>query len=1141
MFAVLHSTDLLMVYLEIVDIFGRQFLIDFVNLNGMVWYGRDMSTNVKSAVTSGEELESSAVGANCAKIVKSLEERDGSSINSSEECASSSGSGNPDDNFPKVTYSEKESIVRFELNGAEEVLGIGEPIPIVDEANFEEWIPEEEEKPLPILVPKTPLPKSRKSSKKTPKSARARNAELCGPSHTVIPLQVKPSAPKVVINEVIDYPDVPAIEQPVCYYRFIEKTPDELDDEVEYDIDEEDELWLTRINHSRKRKKIPPVSVEDFELLMDRLEKENVMVCHTFPKGSGFVEDVCNHPPEPWIARYVRTKAGLSMKIDAARDSNGAKLSVKKSAFCDVHGPCDGDISMAADAQPDSPHKDPDREHFRERLRKARKILAERRTVTPSVSVPTLPAAEVRGIVDSVSFPKRDWFFKRLLAYWLLKRRARNGVPLIRRLQSSQHTRRTTSVPEPIKHEPEPEPSPPPVEVKKRGRKRKITEEEPVAKKKKAAIESPSKLEIIKPKIVVKDEVRAEYSICKKIRQDLERSRLLCELVRKRERLKRDYASTLEREFVLRMTPLKPVLRNILDQLGALDNEDIFAEPVDTTIVDDYADVIKFPMDLSTMRKKVDAGDYASVDALRDDFQLMIRNCMTYNAKDTFYYKEAVRQRDAGSIVIRQAKRLLHEAGYDAVSGTLMNEVAADESTNAARLSYAETLMKPDSGKSLESRIEELLDAEAILLLADRSTSRANKLKHVKVELRRLRILATRERNSLSPKKLPKDSAKAKKIDSSSPVNSDGEDLIDETESAGETPSEQLSNGVNNSACRSRSRKQKQTGFENDNVEENGGKSGPDADYVSKRLASAAINLFANEVKDPGEKSVNDDAADFKPRLRKTAGRAEKKLSPRQRKLWDWLKPKPPIAPVKELESIAKKELFAEVLSEIGPRMNPTVVVDKLSLDVSDPNFCSYRTENFGEGGSGGSDNEESASPASTSLSGWSEAEEDDGEEEEDGDDEESLLSDAVDAHSDQNSVEGDLSSRSSSRERKCSDLVWAKQGRQSWFPAEITDKSREGNGPPKPPSSSGNAAAAAAEMKLVRLFDKRRTLRWYSSDKLVPLGIDIQGDKEKITQNGERKNGGRIGRDLVQSAYERAVLYYSSNAQTSLEDSNGI
>ena len=50
---------------------------------------------------------------------------------------------------------------------------------------------------------------------------------------------------------------------------------DELDEEVEYDMDEEDVAWLDITNQQRKERGLTPVNDADLELLMDRLEKES--------------------------------------------------------------------------------------------------------------------------------------------------------------------------------------------------------------------------------------------------------------------------------------------------------------------------------------------------------------------------------------------------------------------------------------------------------------------------------------------------------------------------------------------------------------------------------------------------------------------------------------------------------------------------------------------------------------------------------------------------------------------------------------------------------------------------------------------------------------------------------------------------
>ncbi|KAF7306710.1 Bromodomain-containing protein [Mycena indigotica] len=62
-----------------------------------------------------------------------------------------------------------------------------------------------------------------------------------------------------------------------------------------------------------------------------------------------------------------------------------------------------------------------------------------------------------------------------------------------------------------------------------------------------------------------------------------------------------------------------------------------FYEPVDHIKLDlpAYPKIVKKPMDLSTMRKKLDEGEYLNAQKFHDDFKLMIRNCFAFNPSGT--------------------------------------------------------------------------------------------------------------------------------------------------------------------------------------------------------------------------------------------------------------------------------------------------------------------------------------------------------------------------------------------------------------------------------------------------------------------------------------------------------------------------
>lgn len=88
-------------------------------------------------------------------------------------------------------------------------------------------------------------------------------------------LEAQISLPEAVFHKLDNYNICDAPARPNAYIRFIEKSAEELDGEVEYDVDEEDTAWLGIMNEKREAAGLSPVSVDSLELLMDRLEKES--------------------------------------------------------------------------------------------------------------------------------------------------------------------------------------------------------------------------------------------------------------------------------------------------------------------------------------------------------------------------------------------------------------------------------------------------------------------------------------------------------------------------------------------------------------------------------------------------------------------------------------------------------------------------------------------------------------------------------------------------------------------------------------------------------------------------------------------------------------------------------------------------
>ncbi|CAB3220534.1 unnamed protein product [Arctia plantaginis] len=617
-----------------------------------------------------------------------------------------------------LTFAEAQKVVQFEIDGKISRIAIDQPLAIM---SLEEWEKKnaELEKPLPVVEP-PPEP----------------YVKLPEASFQIIP----------------DYNVLDAPPRPNAYIRFIEKSAEELDGEVEYDVDEEDTAWLAIINKTRAKNGLPPVTVDTLELLMDRLEKESYFqatqngqqtaatvdedaVCCICMDGECqntnviLFCDMCNlavHqdcygvpyiPEGQWLCRrclqspsrlvncalcpntggafkqtdqgtwahvvcalwipevrFANTvflepidsiemipaarwklqcmvckqrsvgaciqchksscysafhvtcaqQAGLYMKMEAAgagRDPS-QPVQVAKMAYCDAHTPAHIlQERKAQESECDSKSNDLSaiRQKGRDKIKQlivklARRVLALKRTWAPVVLVPTLPAdrvAEVAALAPGTP-AARAQLMKRLLAYWTLKRHSRNGVPLLRRLQSltSHHGSRG-----------------------------------------------------IQDGTVNVRELCNQLKYWQRIRQDLERARLLCELVRKRERLKAEYTRVWERCVLHSLRPERAALHKLLRLLRQKDTSDIFTEPVDLQEVPDYSTIVKHPMDLSTMGKKLDRDAYKSIDDLEADFKLMIENCLTYNNKDTVFYKAGVKMREQCMPIFRQARRDVREAG----------------------------------------------------------------------------------------------------------------------------------------------------------------------------------------------------------------------------------------------------------------------------------------------------------------------------------------------------------------------------------------------------------------------------------------------------------------------------------------------
>ncbi|KAG0429569.1 hypothetical protein HPB47_023526, partial [Ixodes persulcatus] len=680
-----------------------------------------------------------------------------------------------------LTYAEAQKIVEVDLDGNLHRINICEPLDLV----FSE--PGEEAGDAAVG---TAEPAAKGAS---------------GGKQAAVPSTVK--LPEASFRLVADYNPADAPQRPASYYRFIERSAEELDEAVEYDMDEEDCAWLQLMNGRRRADGLGEVSCDTFELLMDRLEKESyfqsqssgrdlgppidedavcaicsdgecqnsnaILFCDMcnlavhqecygvpyIPEGQWlcrrclqspsravdcvlcpnvggafkqtddgrwahvvcalWVPEVCfantvflepidslgNIPAARWkLTCYICKQRGVGACIQCHRANcytafhvtcaqqaglymrleEEATLHVRKAAYCDAHAPA-GPGDSEGEGKVDVVKKAQAKAKSREKMRKARKILAEKRSAVPVVSIPTLPGDRLAKIATLTSLSRKQPFLERLLGYWTLKRQSRNGVPLLRRLQMAHPGRRDM--------------------------------------------------------------------FWQRLRQDLERARLLVELIRKREKLKREQLRLQQLATELRLAPLGVLMRRLLAQLRDRDRDAIFAQPVDLkearalppplcshclealrtfaalatrgragrvseftrscSGVPDYLHYISQPMDFWSMEQKLRRHEYASLDQFEADFRLVVDNCTTYNSKDTPYYRAAVKMREQGGALIRQARAQAERCGYDPDTGMHLDGLPGRNAERPPPAAEPAKQSQPPSegqrGGDTRSRLEALL------------------------------------------------------------------------------------------------------------------------------------------------------------------------------------------------------------------------------------------------------------------------------------------------------------------------------------------------------------------------------------------------------------------------------------------------
>ncbi|XP_059614029.1 bromodomain-containing protein homolog [Phlebotomus argentipes] len=989
-----------------------------------------------------------------------------------------------------VTYNEALGVVQFEIEGRTMQLSVDEDLPLMD---LEEY------------------------------------KRLYGPLAADPPPEPHIKLPEAAVKELKNYNICDAPPRPNAYIRFIEKSAEELDGEVEYDVDEEDTTWLGIINEKRQSQGLNPVSVDSLELLMDRLEKESYFQAAANGQSGSVVDDdavccicmdgecqntnvilfcdMCNlavhqdcygvpyipegqwlcrrclqSPSRPvdcvlcpnkggafkqtdrgqwahvvcalWIpeVRFANTvflepidsietiptarwrlscyickqksvgaciqchrtncyaafhvtcaqQAGLHMRMDTVRDSvtgtEAQPIIVQKTAYCDAHTP-----AGSTEAPDEATEKA--REESRNKMKQARKLLAKKRTSVPVILIPTIPPERVQEIAQLVNIQKKSPFIQRLIAYWTLKRQYRNGVPLLRRLQSQGQSHSTFAAA-------------------------------------RSGIEgSPDTSELYQ-----------QLKYWQSLRQDLERARLLCELVRKREKLKVALIKVQEQTLMMQLNPVEAAMHKLLEGLEQKDTSEIFREPVDVNEVPDYMDIVKHPMDLSTMAEKLKSGAYESLDDLEADFDLMIRNCLAYNNKDTIFYRAGARMRDQGGALFKAVRKDLEKEGLISVKKT--DEIVGQEIDEEVKM----LLQQPPTEK-IVTKLQILLERA----VARHGLTKTKRVRQIKLEISKMKRAITKQETS---EREAESLAAAKETAS--------KDVKHEEQNAKTPPCSPVKT-ANNSASPS---------------------------GVNRRTAVLFTRKAQAALKKPDLPTKEDSSCDVpiadkfkvarKPgRKKATSTEKEKKFSPSSSG-----SPKKS-SPVKEQPFESIPDSFR--LYRAQPKKD---VPDSDESDMSFTHSTCSSCSGFMDDGTG--------SDFGSSF------------------DDDSSYSDSEMHSSDNDEAKAAREDKPASLEPL--QLVWAKCTGYPWYPALIIDpqmpKGFVHNGVPLPVPPQDVMALRKNNTEpvfLVLFFDVKRTWQWLPVNKLELLGLDKEVDQAKLMESRKPKE-----RKAVKKAYQNALFYQS-------------
>ncbi|XP_061624843.1 bromodomain-containing protein 3-like isoform X2 [Phyllopteryx taeniolatus] len=159
-----------------------------------------------------------------------------------------------------------------------------------------------------------------------------------------------------------------------------------------------------------------------------------------------------------------------------------------------------------------------------------------------------------------------------------------------------------------------------------------------------------------------------------------------------------------------------------------------FYKPVDAEALElhDYHDIIKHPMDLSTVRKKMDKGEYCDPQSFATDVRLMFSNCYKYNPPDHEVVAMARKLQDVFEMRFAKIPDEGVEASVPSTTPLVSKSTASSDSSNNSSSDESS-----DSEEERATRLAELQEQlkavhEQLAVLSQAPVSKPKKKKEKK-------------------------------------------------------------------------------------------------------------------------------------------------------------------------------------------------------------------------------------------------------------------------------------------------------------------------------------------------------------------------------------------------------------------------